>query len=127
MGETGVRVKVYGPAGSVELEMLVDTGATFTKIPEPIASEIGLKADELIEVRLSDGSIRRRGFTEAKIEVEGIKRTVPIAIGPEGEEPLLGYTALEILQPKVDPVTRTLERTIPIEYRGSEVRKDRRT
>ncbi len=118
---------VYGPVGSVEREMLVDTGATFTKIPEPVASEIGLKAEELIEVRLSDGSVRRRGFTEAKIEVEGIKRTVPVAIGPEGEEPLLGYTALEILQLKVNPVTRTPERTIPIEYRTPEVREDRRT
>ncbi len=102
--------------GHAELEMLVDTSATFTKIPESLASTIGLKADEVIEVKLSNGSIRRRGLTEAKLEVNGIKRTVPIAIGPEGEEPILGYTALEILRFKVDPITRVLERTMPIEY-----------
>ena len=49
-----MRVRIHGPVGSVELEMLVDTGATFTKIPESIASEIGLRAEEVIEVKLSD-------------------------------------------------------------------------
>ena len=114
MGET--RVRVYGPVGSVELEMLVDTGVTFTKIPESVASEIGLRAEEVIEVKLSDGSVRSHGLTEARLEVYGVKRTVPIAIGPEGEEPILGYTTLEILRFKVDPITKTLEKTIPIEY-----------
>ena len=116
MGETRVRVKIYGPTESTELDMLVDTGATFTKIPEPLATRLGLEAEEVIEVKLSDGSIRSRGLTEAKLEIEGVKRTIPIAIGPEDEEPILGYTALEILRFKVDPVTKALERTIPIEY-----------
>jgi len=116
LGETRVRARVYGPIDSVELEMLVDTGATFTKIPESLASRIGLKVEEIIEVKLSDGSFRKRGLTEAKLEINGVKRTVPIAIGPECEEPILGYTALEILRFKVNPITKTLERTVPIEY-----------
>ena len=60
---------------------------------------------------------RPRGLTEAKLELDGVKRTIPVVIGPEGEDPLLGYTALEILRFKVDPVTKKLERTTPIEYR----------
>lgn len=78
----------------------MDTGATFTKILASIAKRLGLKAVETIYVKLSDGGERPRELTEV----------------PEGEEPLLGYTALEILRFKVEPVTRKLEKTIPIEY-----------
>jgi predicted aspartyl protease len=84
-------------------------------MPASLASRLGLKADELIEVKLSDGSVRQRGLTGAKLEIDGVKRTVPIAIGPDGEEPVLGYTSLEILQFKVDSVTKILERTTVIE------------
>ena len=43
MGETLVKFKIYGSDGRfVELEATVDTGATFTKIPESVASELGL-------------------------------------------------------------------------------------
>jgi predicted aspartyl protease len=39
-----------------------------------------------------------------------------VAIGGEDEQILLGYTALEILGFKVNPVTGKLERTVAIEY-----------
>lgn len=102
----------------MELEALVDTGATFTKIPGSVARKLGLQVEETIFVRLSDGSEQPRGLTEARLELDGVRRTVPLTIGPEGEAVLLGYTALEILRFKVDPVAKRLERTVPIEYGG---------
>lgn len=116
MGITRVTARIHGPGGYVDLEVLADTGTTFTKIPESVAKKLGLQPEENISVRLSNGSARPRVLTEAKIEFDGIKRTVPVAIGPENEEPLLGYTALEILGFKVDPVTKKLERSAAIEY-----------
>lgn len=116
MGATRVTVRIYGPSGYVDLSVLADTGATFTKIPESVAKKLGLEAQEDIYVKFSDGTDKPRGLTESKLELDGIRRTVPIAIGPDEEEPLLGYTAPEIVGLKADPVTRKLERSIVIEY-----------
>lgn len=44
MGETYTKLKVYGPKGVEELMSLVDTGATFTKVPLKVGESLGLKA-----------------------------------------------------------------------------------
>ena len=45
MGETRIHFKVYGANGkAADLEAVVDTGATFSKIPESIAAMLGLEA-----------------------------------------------------------------------------------
>ncbi|MCR4404287.1 MAG: aspartyl protease family protein [Candidatus Acetothermia bacterium] len=122
MGETRAPFKVYGPNGKVvELEALVDTGATFTKLPGPVAGELELKARYETEVELADGRRVRRGLALAEVEIEGVKRPVLIAAGGEKEKPLIGYTTLEILGFKVNPITGRLERTIAIEYKGSRI------
>ena len=116
MGETRAKVKLYGIRGSKEIEAIVDTGATFTKIRESIAQEIGmdLKYDTTIE--LADRRLVQRKLGLAEIEFNGIRRPVLIAVSPDTEEPLIGYTTLENLELKVNPVTRKLEKTKPIEY-----------
>ena len=42
MGETVTKFKVFGAQGTVELEALIDTGATFTKILKSKAEDIGI-------------------------------------------------------------------------------------
>ncbi|MGB9873253.1 MAG: aspartyl protease family protein, partial [Anaerolineae bacterium] len=98
MGETKVQFKIYGADGkSMELEALVDTAATFTKVPESVAVKLGLKAQYETEVELGDGRTLKRGLALAEVEIEGVRRPVLVAIGGEGKRPLLGYTTLEIL------------------------------
>lgn len=122
MGETRAPFKIYGINGKVaELEALVDTGATFTKIPETAARELKLEAQYETEVELADGRRVKRGLALAEVELEGVRRPVLIAIGGE-ERPLIGYTTLEVLGFKVNPITGKLERAIAIEYKG---RKER--
>jgi len=117
MGETRAKVKLYGIRGSKEIEAIVDTGATFTKIRESIAQEIGmdLKYDTTIE--LADRRLVQRKLGLAEIEFDGIRRPVLVVVSPDTEEPLIGYTTLENLELRVNPVTRKLEKTKPIEYR----------
>lgn len=121
MGETRVRVKLYGTRGSKEIEALVDTGATFTKVQESVAQEIGmdLKYDTTIE--MADRRLVQRKLGLAEVEFDGIRRPVLVTVSPDTEEPLIGYTTLENLELKVDPVTRKLEKTKPIEYRIAEI------
>jgi len=117
MGETRARLKIYGPDGkAIELEALVDSGATFTKVPKEIADSLGLKARYETEVELVDGRRVKRGLAGAEVELEGVRRPVLVAIGEEGERALIGYTTLELLGFKVNPVTGKLERRATLEY-----------
>lgn len=117
MGETKVRFEIHGADGkSMELEALVYTAATFTKVPESVATNLGLKAQYETEVELGEGRILKKGLALAEVEIEGVRRPVLVAIGGEGERPLLGYTTLEILGFKVKPLTGKLEKTVAIEY-----------
>jgi len=116
MGETRIHFKVYGANGqAVDLESVVDTGATFSKIPKSIAARLGLEAKYETEVELGDGRIIKRKLILAEIEIEEVRRPVLVTIGEE-EKPLIGYTTLELLGFKVNPIAGELERTIPIEY-----------
>jgi predicted aspartyl protease len=117
MGETRIHFKVYGVDGqAVVLEAVVDTGATFSKIPKSVAAKLGLEAGYETDIELGDGRIIRRKLTLVELEIEGIRRPVLVTIG-EGEKSFVGYTTLELLGFKVNPITRKLERAIPIEYR----------
>lgn len=119
MGETRIAFKIYGMDGqAAELEAVVDTGATFTKIPRALASILGLQVKYETGVELGDGRIVKRGLALAEVEIEGVRRPVLVAVGGEEEKPLIGYTTLEVLGFKVNPVTGRLERTIAIEYKA---------
>ena len=119
MGETRTPFKIYGIDGqAAEVEAIVDTGATFTKIPRALASALGLQVKYETDVELGDGRIIQRGLALAEVEIERVRRPVLIAIGGEGEKPLIGYTTLEVLGFKVNPITGRLERAIAIEYKA---------
>jgi predicted aspartyl protease len=115
MGETRVKFRVYSGEQYTELEGLVDTGATFTKIPRSAASKIGLHTKYEAEVMLGDGRTMKRGLAPAEVEIEGVKSPILIAIGGDEEMPIIGYTTIEVLGFKVNSVTGKLERTPAIE------------
>ena len=115
MGETRARLKVYGSDGkAIELEALVDSGATFTKVPKEMADSLGLKAQYETEVELADGRRIKRGLAGAEVELEGVRRPVLVAIGEEGERTLIGYTTLEVLGSRVNRGTGELERAVAV-------------
>ncbi len=116
MGATYATVKIFGQAGMEEVRALVDTGATFTKIPLSLGEQLRLRPRRRVEVRLSDQRVVERGLCFAEAELEGVRDLVPISLGGEDEPPLVGYTALEILGFNVNSVSGKLERTQPIEY-----------
>lgn len=53
MGDTWAKIRIHGSRGSREVEALVDTGATFSRIPRPVAQAIGLEAKYQTQVELS--------------------------------------------------------------------------
>ncbi|MBI2852426.1 MAG: aspartyl protease family protein [Chloroflexi bacterium] len=116
MGFVKTRVKISNPAEpsrTAELELLVDTGATFTMLPGSLLREIGVQADTSFRLRLADGRFLERGGCTVWMEVKGKGYKVPVVIGENGDVSVLGVTALEILGFEVDPMSRKLK---PADY-----------
>jgi len=111
MGETRAVVRVNGPKGHADLEMVADTGATLTVIPQSFAKSLGITKVGSAKFKLADGRIKPIPVGEAKIELFGDIASVRVVISAEGVA-LLGLTALETLGLKVNPVERRLEPSV---------------
>lgn len=89
---------------------LVDTGATYTTIPEEILEELGVPRLWITTGRMADGFTRQRSLGLAELEYRGVRQETYVAFGVGADVILLGATALEDFQLAVDP---TRERLIP--------------
>ncbi|MBI2060120.1 MAG: Retroviral aspartyl protease [Nitrospirae bacterium] len=109
MGETRARIKVTGfiPNGSVEIETLVDTGATYTTLPKK-SLPAGIRPEREITLELADGRVIRRHVANVLVELEGIRAANPIILGQEGDAVLIGLLTLEACGLSVDPIDRKL-------------------
>jgi len=58
-------------------------------------------------------------FVLGEAEIEGVRRPVLVAIGEEGERPLIDYTTPKVLGFKVKSIAGKLERAVAIEYVGT--------
>ena len=117
MGQFKVKVRLaaFGPGPNGKgrsIELLVDTGATYTTIPRDILSGCGVPVTGQVQVKLADGSLRSKDYGPAIIEVEGKAVGTTVLFGESGDLPLLGVTTLEVAALGVDPVARRL---VPIQ------------
>jgi predicted aspartyl protease len=112
-GGTRVKVRVHGPKGYADVEMIADAGATLTTIPEGVARAAGLVQTGSAAVKLADGTRKNVAIAQAEVEIRGDRAPVRVLIGSDDQVPLLGLTSLETLGLKVNPVERRLE---PSEY-----------
>ena len=113
MGHTIARVRVSNPrdpSRQVELELLVDTGSTYTWIKRETLGELGMTATGRRRFRTVRGELVERDVGEAVIECLGERATCMVAFAEEGDSEVLGITALENLGLEVDPITRQLKK-----------------
>ena len=94
------------------VEVLVDTGATYSQVPGNLLRRLGIPVKWEAQVRLVDGSIITDQIGQATIRFEGKTFMTPVAFGREGEPNLLGLVALETAMLAVDPVEQRLVPTI---------------
>ena len=95
MGETRVRVRIHGPKGYADVEMIADTGAALTTIPERVARITGLIQTGSVVVKLADGTRKNVAIAQAEVEIRGDRAPVRVLIGSDDQVPLLGLTSLE--------------------------------
>jgi clan AA aspartic protease len=91
----------------VEVEALVDTGATMLAIPEDLVQRLGLREVERRRVKMADGSVREVGRVDSiRFEVLGRDMTCDALVMPAGTTPLIGQVQLESLDLIVDAKSR---------------------
>ncbi len=110
MGAFRVTIEIGDKTGQrfIELDALVDTGATYTWIPASILNQLGHVPDEQRPFVLADGRDVTYGLAWLPVRFDGRVRPTPVTFGDEGTEPLLGVVTLEEFGLGVDPVNQRL-------------------
>lgn len=111
MGISNVILKVKNPQNPKKEfvgRFLVDSGATFTVVPENTLKKLGIKPIRKEEFVLADGKVISRKVGSALYEYEGIEGAAPVIFGQRGDDLLLGIFTLEALGLSLDPLKRRL-------------------
>ena len=96
------------PARSRSLSVLVDTGATYTKLPRDIVEALGCEPIGTRRVLLADGREEEWPVTALSLTVDAQEGPTFCLISPRGGPALLGAVTLEEFALGVDPVGKRL-------------------
>ena len=110
MGTFNITLAVGDPQGEsyVQVEALVDTGATYTMLPASMLQNLGVVPHDRAEFELADGNVAEMDIGRTWVRLDGRSEIVPIIFGEEGTPALLGAVTLEIFRLGVDPVRQEL-------------------
>ncbi|MFP3320151.1 MAG: hypothetical protein RXO24_06285 [Acidilobus sp.] len=114
MGHTIALVRVCNPqerARCLDLELIVDTGNTYTWIRRERLESIGVRPSGTRRFRTIEGRTVEREVGEAVIECLGERATRVVMFAGRDDVKVVGVEALEGLGLEVDPVTRQLRRS----------------
>jgi clan AA aspartic protease len=95
----------------IELEALVDTGATYTSIPEDVLERLGVEVRETRPFEIADDRVVEYPVGYATMRVDDREVIALVVFGPPGTAPLFGATTLETAGLGVDPIN---QRLIPV-------------
>jgi len=110
MGKVVEKIKVTNfkdPSKSIEIEAVVDTGATMSILPIGIIQKLELEKIEEVNVRYADNSVKRKEvYGWIVLEIAGRKAVFDVLAESKGAQPLVGQIALERLDLIVEPSQR---------------------
>ena len=88
---------------SLDIEAMVDTGASYTIVPARLLRELGVSPIDKISLVLADGRTVEYEMGEARATISG--RSIPtlVIFGTDDARALLGAYTLEGLRLAVDP------------------------
>ena len=109
MGITHVDAEAIGPMGRrAPVRLMVDSGVTYSLLPEDVWKAIGLKPTREVSFSLADGTQIVRRVSECRLSLEHGEGHSPVILGEPGDTGLLGVVTLEILGLVLNPFSRTL-------------------
>ena len=118
MGNFTVPIEVYSEDGShsAVLEAVVDTGATYTCLPEILLRDFGIVPVRRVESELADGSVSEDDLGVARLRLQDIEIITYVSFTQEPAPVLLGAIAMETALLVVDPVRKRLVPTRALRY-----------
>jgi clan AA aspartic protease len=94
---------------TLQIEALVDTGATMLALPADVVATLGVPIQGHRKVRLANGALEELAWVgNVEIEILGRKMIGSALVTPAGSTPLIGQIPLEELDLLVDPKSREL-------------------
>jgi len=110
MGKVVEKVKVTNfkvPSKSIEIEAVIDTGATMSVLPMDLIQKLGLEKIDEVNVSYADNSVKRKEvYGWVILEIAGRKAVFDVLVENEGAQPLIGQIVLERLDLVIEPSTR---------------------
>ncbi len=97
----------------VEVEALVDTGATYPALPKDTIEKLGLVFLDEIDGEVASGKTNRL-YAPAIVKIEDRIAECPVIERPEETTPVIGVVALEQMGFRVDPATGKLIKGLPL-------------
>jgi predicted aspartyl protease len=91
---------------TIEVEAIVDTGATYVCISKEEIKKLGLPFHMTVKITTANGMAKRRVYKGAEIELKGRTFVTEIMENKKGTPALIGYLLLEALDFVVDPKAR---------------------
>ena len=88
---------------SLEIEAMVDTGASYTIVPSSLLKELGVVPIDKIGLVLADGRPVEYDIGRAMATIDGRTEATLVVFGDDNARALLGAYTLEGLRLAVDP------------------------
>jgi predicted aspartyl protease len=93
---------------TIDVSLLVDTGATWTTLPLEAIEALGASAVADRRIRLANGSEETWPVTVVLVTLAGAELPTVCLVGPRGGPALLGAVTLEEFSLSADPVGKRL-------------------
>jgi len=112
MGHTHTKVRLYSLNLSAheDVELLVDTGSTYTWVFKEILERLGIKSERERDFRTIESKFIRRAIGMGVVECMGERAPTVLVFAEDKDVKVLGVHALEGLGLEVDPTTKELKR-----------------
>ena len=110
MGTFTTAIEVGDPGGRrwQQVDVLVDSGATFTMLPRSLLESLEVRPQDKAPFELADGRAVEFDVGETVVRIGNRVRTTLVIFADNGVQPLLGAYTLEAFLLAVDPVNQRL-------------------
>jgi len=112
LGHTVAKVTLHSQdmSRSEKIELLVDTGSTYTWVSNVVLERLNVEAKTTRKFKTIDGRLLERKVGEVLVEYMNEKATRMVVFADKGDAEVLGVDALEGLGLEVDPITKQLRK-----------------
>lgn len=112
MGKIVEKIKLrslFDSTKSIEVNAVIDTGATMLVLPQNLIRELGLMKIREATVKYANNQTQQKSvYAGVLVEIKGRVGSFDALAEEEGTEPLIGQIVLEELDLVVEPTSRTV-------------------